>query len=297
VVGRTFDTLGREWSLFLALAVPAALGGIASAAATQSFQALLRDPGAAAAVDQAPLFLAQLIIALLSGVTTLATIVATDHLWRGTSIGLAEALGAGVRLVPRALGLLLLGLLIALGVSFALVLVLLLATALGPVGVFLGVVAFLGFLVLAFWVSARLSLLLPVLVLEGTPVLGVIGRTWRLTRGRALVLFFTALVISLCSLLPAWGGSLFSAFVDDRLVAGIAVGLATLVTAPLSGIWIVLAWGELTGAPHADSTVMTTGKGRVVAIALIAGVGVVLFMIGSAMAASGSSELLGLPGA
>src|SRR3954447_22115075 len=27
VVGRTFDTLGREWSLFLALAVPAGIGG------------------------------------------------------------------------------------------------------------------------------------------------------------------------------------------------------------------------------------------------------------------------------
>jgi hypothetical protein len=294
VVGRTFDTLGREWSLFLVLAVPAGLGGIASAAFTQSFQALLRDPDAAAAVDQAPLFLAQLIIALLSGVTTLATIVATDHLWRGTSIGLADALGAGVQLVPRALGLLLLGLLIAIGLSFVAVISLLVIAALGPIGVFLGVVGFFGFLVLAFWVSARLSLLLPVLALEGTPVVAVIGRTWRLTKGRALLLFLTALVISLCSLLPAWGGTLFSMFVDDRLVAGIAVGLATLVTAPLAGIWTVLAWGELTNAPHADSPVMATGKGRIVAALLILGVGMVLLLVGGAMAATGSSEFLRL---
>jgi len=276
------------------LAVPAGLGGVASAAFTQSFQALLRDPDAAAAVDQVPLILAQLLIGLLSGVTTLATIVATDHLWRGTPIGLAATLGAGVRLVPRALGLLLLGLLIAIGFTFVAVVALLAASALGAFGVFLGAAGLLVLLVVGLWVSARLSLLLPVLALEGAPVLAVIGRTWQLTKGRALLLFLTALVISICSLLPAWGSTLFSMFVDDRLVAGIAVGLATLVTAPLGGIWTVLAWGELTGAPHADSPVMATGKGRVLAMVLIVGVGAVLLLIGGAMATAGSSAFLRL---
>src|SRR5690349_24313596 len=43
VVGRTFDTLGREWSLFLALAVPAGIGGFISGALSPSLPAMLRD--------------------------------------------------------------------------------------------------------------------------------------------------------------------------------------------------------------------------------------------------------------
>ena len=54
------------------------------------------------------------------------------------------------------------------------------------------------------------------------------------------------------------------------------------------------AWGELSGAPHADSEVMTTGKGRTLAALLIVGVGTVLLMVGGAMAATGSSEFLRL---
>ena len=156
IVGRTFDTLGREWSLFLALAIPAGLGGIASAVFTQSIQAILRDPAAAAA-DQAPTILAQLGIAVLSGVTTLATIVATDRLWRGRAVGLGEALRGGVALVPRALGLLLLALAFILLFSFLLVLSLMLIGILGPAGAFVGILAVIVLVVVAFWVSARLS--------------------------------------------------------------------------------------------------------------------------------------------
>jgi hypothetical protein len=146
----------------------------------------------------------------------------------------------------------------------------------------------------AIYVSARLSLLLPVLVLEPTPVLAVIGRTWRLTRGNALTLFLTAFVIGLSGLVPAWGSALFSLFVDNRAIAGVAVALATMVVAPLGAIWTVLAWGRLTGAPHRDSEVMAVGKGRLVGFALVAGVGMVLVVIGGGLAAAGSEEFLRL---
>ncbi len=148
----------------------------------------------------------------------------------------------------------------------------------------------------AIYLSARLSLLLPVLVLEPTPVLAVIGRTWRLTRSHALALFLTAFVIGLSGLVPAWGSALFSLFVDNRVMAGVAVALATMVVAPLGAIWTVLAWGRLTGAPHRDSEVMAAGKGRLVGFGLVAGVGMVLVVIGGGLAATGSEEFLRLTG-
>jgi hypothetical protein len=290
VVGRTFDTMGREWSLYLALAVPAGLGAIASTLFTQSFQAVLQDPQAAAAADPAPLLALQLVIAVMSGVTALATVVATDRLWRGQAAGLGDSLAAGIRLLPRAIGLMLLALLIALalGVVFGIA-ILALANAAG-----LLVILIVLFLALAVWIGLRLAVVLPVLALESTPVLGVLGRAWRLTRGRVLSLLVATIAIGIATLVPAWGGSLFSLFVDDRLVAAVAVGLSTIVTAPLSGIWVTLAWGELTGAPHADSAVMTTGRGRVLAVTLIVGVGMVLLVVGGALAAAGSEEFLRL---
>jgi hypothetical protein len=107
-----------------------------------------------------------------------------------------------------------------------------------------------------------------------------------------LMLFVTSFVVGLCTLLPSWGATVFSLFVEDRLVAGIALGLATMVTAPLSGIWTVLAWGSLTRAPYVESDVMRTGQGRAKAALLVAGVGLVLLLLGGALAGTASDELL-----
>jgi hypothetical protein len=87
---------------------------------------------------------------------------------------------------------------------------------------------------------------------------------------------------------------MFSLFVDDRLIAGVASGLASLVVAPLGAIWTVLAWGQLTGAPHRDSEVMTTGRGRMVGLGIVLGVGAVLLLAGAGLAAAGSEEFLRL---
>jgi hypothetical protein len=297
IVGRTFDTFGREWSLFLALAVPAGVGGFASALLSQSFQDILRDPTAAAETNQLALIVPQLLVSLLGGLTTLGTIVATDRLWRGHPVGLGEALRGAVRLVPRAIGLLLVVFLLILVVVIGMVACLMLIGVLGPAGAFVGVLGVVVLFVLLLYASSRLSIAFPVLALEAIPVRSVVGRAWRLAGGHVLVLFGTALVIGLCSLFPAWGGTLFTMFVPDRIVAGIALGLATMVTAPLAGIWTVLAWAMLTRAPYLDSPVMTTGKGRVVGVAIVLGVGLVLMVIGAGLAGTGASELLDLTSA
>ncbi|HEY3333880.1 MAG TPA: hypothetical protein VGK16_01490 [Candidatus Limnocylindrales bacterium] len=296
LVGRTFDTFGREWSLYLALAIPAGLSGFASAALSPSIQAMVRDPRSQSGLDQVPALIAQLLIAFLGMVASLAMIAATDGYWRGTALGLADAVGRAAGALPRAIGLFLVAILLVLGVGLVVVAAALVVLVTGPLGIALLALAMLALFPVAVYASARLAVILPVLVLERTPLVGVIGRTWRLTRGNALALFLTALVIGLASIIPSWGGAMFSLFVDNRVIAGIALALASMVVAPLGAIWTVLAWGRLTGAPHRDSEVMATGKGRLTGFALVAGVGMLLVIVGGALAATGSAEFLRLTG-
>jgi len=296
LVGRTFDTFGREWSLYLALALPAGLGAFASTALSPSIQAVVRDPGSPTGLEQIPGLLAQLLLAFIGVVASLAMIVVTDGYWRGTTVGLGEAVGRAAGMLPRAIGLFLVALALGLVVGLVVAVVAIVSFAAGPAGILLASLAFLVAFPFAVYLSARLSLLLPVLVLEPTPVLAVIGRTWRLTRSHALALFLTAFVIGLSGLVPAWGSALFSLFVDNRVMAGVAVALATMVVAPLGAIWTVLAWGRLTGAPHRDSEIMAAGKGRLIGFGLVAGVGMVLVVIGGGLAAPGSEEFLRLTG-
>ena len=289
VVGRTFDTLGREWSLFLALAVPAGIGGFVSGVLSPSLPAILRD-GQTTDAQVASMAL-QALVAILGGVTTLGSIVAADRLWRGTGVGLGEAIGRAVSIVPRVIALFIVVLVATVGLAVALTATVLVLQALGPVAGGVGAIAALALLVIAIYVSVRLSLILPVLVLEDTPVVASIGRAWRLSRGHALVLFGIAVVVALCGILPTWGGLLFDMFVDNRLVAGIALGLGSMVVAPLGGIWTVIGWGILSGAPYRDSEVMTTGRGRTLAFLIIATVGLVLVLAGAGLAAAGAAEV------
>jgi hypothetical protein len=295
-VGRTFDTFGREWSLYLALAIPAGLSGFASGALTPALQDIVRQPGAGTGFEQLPGLAAQLLIAFIGIVASLAMVVVTDGYWRGTAVGLSDAVGRAAGSLPRAIGLFLLAMALGVGLGLAFVILALVVLLLGPLGLVLFGLGFLVLLPVAIYVSARLAVILPVLVLERTPVLEVIGRTWRLTRGNALALFLTAFVIGIASIIPSWGGALFSLFVDNRVIAGIALALASMVVAPLGAIWTVLAWGRLTGAPYRDSEVMTTGKGRLTGFALVAGVGLILVVVGGALAATGSAEFLRLTG-
>src|SRR4051794_30675513 len=117
VVGRTFDTLGREWSLFLALAVPAGIGGFISGVLSPSLPAILRD-GQSTEAQLASMAL-QAVVAILGGLTTLGTIVAADRLWRGESVGLGEAFGRAVSIVPRVIALFVVVVIATVGLAVA----------------------------------------------------------------------------------------------------------------------------------------------------------------------------------
>ena len=284
IIGRTFDIFGREWSLFLVLAIPAALG---------SFVQGLVTPASAATPDAMPTlaefvpYIASSVLAGLVGlISTVMVAVAADGLWQGRQVGVAEVVTSGLRRLPRYVAVTVLIALAIGGVAAFLGVVVVAAAAVGlqSGAVVLAVLAGVVLLPVALWVAARLSLLGPVVVLEGHGIRGSIARAWDLSRGHAIMLFLLTLAIGVCAGLPLWGGSLFATYVESPWIAGLALAIATLVFEPLPVIAVVLAWGDLTGGRYADSTVMARGRGRGIAALLVFGLGAILFVAGFGVA-------------
>jgi hypothetical protein len=302
IIGRTFDTYGREWSLFLLLALPAALASLAQAfivpdyvrGAYQGWATMADADPQRVLRDAAVLIAVGAVGAVLSGIGTLAMIVAADRMWRAQPTGILDALGGAFRAAPRAIALwLLLFVGIVLVAFLAGVVTLILVGLAGAVGVLgLAPLVLVGVVALVF-VAVRLTPILVVLVAEGSGVLASVTRTWGLTRGHAIMLFVTGFVVGLCSGLGVYGGSLIASASDSHLVAGLASGLASMIAAPLSAIWPVIAWGDLVGGRHGDSVVIARGRGRMAAVAIVVGLGAMLLIVGiGAVAGSPSSPTL-----
>lgn len=294
VIGRSFDTFGREWSLFLVLAAPSGLGAL--------LQVLIAGPGNAAAtgiaarptVGQILTYLAaSLLSAGLALVSAVAIAVAADALWQGRPIGVAGAFRGGLSALPRYLAVVIaMGLMVGGVVLVVAVVGVIVFAALGPIALVVAVLAGLvGTLALGY-LSARLALLAPVVVLERNGVIGSIVRSWDISRHHVIALFLLTITISLCAALPLWGGALFAGFVTNPLIAGIAVGIAALVFEPLPAIAMVLAWGDRVGGRHADSEVMARGRGRNVAALLVFGLGAILLVAGIGVATQAAATTL-----
>ena len=146
--------------------------------------------------------------------------------------------------------------------------------------------------ILAVVIQVRLSLVLPVIALEEGSPGSVIPRTWRLTKGNAIMLFGCSFLIGLCVSVTAWGSTLFLLFGDNRLIAGIALAIAELVTAPLTGIWVAIAWGDLVGGRHADNELMARGKGRWTTVAMVFGLGTLLVVAGLGVTGAAITRLV-----
>ncbi len=290
ILGRTLDTYGREWSLFLALALPAGIGNLlqvllepASLPAGGSDLASTVDPQVLAG-EIGQFLLAFAVSLVLSWVTALATIVATDRLWSGRPTGLREAIAGAARVAPRAFAVWLLMAAVVVGtVLLASAVGALLFVLLPALGIAVLTVVFLALLAVFIVVAIRLSLVVPVVALEETGIAAAFRRTWALTRGHAILLFATSLLVGLSGAFALWGSSLISSFAGDPLLGALATGIATVVASPLGAIWTVIAWGDLAGGRHADSTIMARGRGRTTAIALVIGFGLVLLVAGFAV--------------
>ncbi len=284
VVGRSFDTFGREWSLFLVLAAPAGLGAF--------LQSLLVGPTGASTAgtlfslyDLVPIFGASLVSAAFALVSSVAITGAADSLWQGRAIGEAGAFRIGLRALPRYLGVVLVIGFIVAGIALVIGLaVIAAAAAAGPAAIVLVVMLAVVLVPAGIYVSARLALLAPVIVLERQGVLGSIVRAWELSRGHALVLFLLTIVVALTTALPLWGGSLFAGSVDNPVIGGVALGIATLIFEPLPAIAVVLAWGDRVGDRHRDSELMARGRGRGIAALLVFGLGGILLVAGLGVA-------------
>jgi hypothetical protein len=292
IVGRTFDTYGREWSLFLILALPVALLSLAQAfAVPESAGGGYTEWSLATAADVervvgdlVPLIVLLVLGSLVSVSATLAMIVATDQLWHTGSTSLPGAVAGALRAVPRAAAL---WFIVILGLGALAVVSTVGAILLVGAGGAIGAAALLALAALVavglVVIAVRLTPVLVVIAVERTGVLASVARAWDRTRGHALMLFVTGFVIGLCSALGGYGSTLIAAGTDDRLVVGLASGLASLVAAPLSAIWVAIAWGDLVGDRDRDDAAVARGTGRWVSAALVAGLGAVLLIVGIAM--------------
>ena len=180
VLGRTFDTFGREWSLFLVLAVPAAVASLLQMLITPTVESQVQNRFAAAPDTPDPwaLFVVSVIVATAVGISALASVVAADRLWRGEPAGIGDTIRGVVRSIPRAIPLWLLVVLVQVGVVLFTVAVLPAmsarptAAATGQAAaltlIVLPIALVIGFAFVA--IQVRLSLALPVVALEeGTP--------------------------------------------------------------------------------------------------------------------------------
>ena len=285
IIGRTFDTVGREWSLFLVLAAPAALGALAQSLIAPP--ATMSEPASSELLldDLGAIIVATIVAALFSLISVLAVTAATDELWRGRAAGVGGAFAHAVRALPRYLAVtILFGLVIAALVATPVALVLASPGAAAGLVVLFALVA-LVLLPVLLWISARLMLLVPVIVLDPDGVTGSIRRAWELSRGHALLLFALSLAIGVIGAMPLWGATLFASFVPSALVGGIALAISTLVYQPLAVIAMTIAWGDRIGGRHADSDVMARGRGRGTGALLVFGLSLILFVIGIGVAA------------
>lgn len=279
VVRRTFEVFGREWSLFLALSLPAAAAGGLS----------LLVPA-----DDVALSLLVLVPTLVVSVLATAVLtVATADIAADRPVGVADVVARGVRAFPRLLVLLALAVVAGIAVGLALVVTLLAAATVPGVGLVVSI-ALLVLVVLGLVVAVRIYPVFALTTLERTGPVESLRRTWSLTRGRALALFGIALVMGLATGPAYWGASLLS--LDGGAPAVLANALALLVTAPVLTISGVLAYLDLRASrPEAPGPVPVRRGPRAIGLAIVLGVGVLLSVTGVGVVGDRLDSLV-LPG-
>ena len=122
------------------------IGGFISGVLSPSVLTVLRAGGSTTDGQVASLVL-QSFVAILTGVTTLATIVAADALWRGSAVGLGEAIGRAVAVAPRAIALFVVVLVATVGLTLFLTLTVVLLQGMAPAAGAIGALGALAILV------------------------------------------------------------------------------------------------------------------------------------------------------
>ena len=279
VVGRTLDTFGSDPSIFLALALPS--GALTGVLAASPF-----GFGVAGLIAIA-------IIALIAGViTSIAMTIATDDMWSGREPQLGALLRRSVARTPALLGASLLALVAIVVVAIGAAVIIGIGFLAGQaVGAFAVIVLAVVLVVALSYVTMRLSMVSLVIILEDVGGLAAFRRSWERTRGSLLRLFGLSLVLGLITL-PASMGAQLLVGTQEPVMVGLATLLSTLVTTPVLAIGLTLAWAALAERPYADNEVVRNGRGRMLALALLMGFGILLSAVGIAQGGGNFAGLL-----
>ena len=269
-VGRTLDTYGSAFPVFVALSIPAAIFTSVTVLAGENVGAAL---------------IASLMTALVGLVTSAAMIFTADDLWRGERPSLAGALDrAADRVVPLFLATLVI--IAALGGIAALAAIVAIAVIAAEPGagsggvLIVAVLLALGFLLVIWHVALRWTLSTPAIVLGGLGPLAGLRQSWSLTRRHLLRLTGLYLVLGLLVVPASIGASLTTTYAAERAVAAVALGVATLLTAPVLAITIAIVYRDLAGRPAPAAAGVERGHGRWTAVTATLGVGLLVLVAG-----------------
>ena len=284
LVNATLDTYIAGWRLFIALGVPAAIGGgLFAGAAVGEIRRGTIGPSVGLFV----------VAAIASVVVTLAMVVVADDLLVGRRPQLGGALRrAAVRFLPLVVTYLALAV-IFIGLSLVAVLSFGIATSLGSGAVLIAVIVLIVVVVAFVVLTVRLALIVPIVLVERLGPLATLNRSWELTRGKALTVFGLVFVVGLLAFPLSIGASMLVR-PEWGLLAAIPVGLAAVVTTPLGQIAPLVAYRALLArlgqAPPADivpgedapPAVRPSPAGRNALLGLLIGGGVLAIAIGAA---------------
>ena len=254
VFARSLDAFAAEWSLFVLFALPIAVAS-------------------AAVLDVASALTSLLLFAVALPSTAMTTLLADD-----LASGRAPAVGAIVRRGLRLTGLLAI-------VELPSLLTILPFTLLPgtpaeaarlPMGALLGALVLA---VVGLYVTLRLSLAVPAVVIDDRRPLDAWRTSWRLTTGNLWRLIGLALVSVMLFFLLFVGSLGVAAATPDPTVAFVALGITDLLTFPLPVIAVALAYRSLLGR-GAWAAERPSSSRRWAVMTLVLGLGVV--MVGAA---------------
>lgn len=271
VVGRTFDTYGSAFGLFLVLSAPVAIFSATSVFAD-------RNP------------LAFLLVALFTVaaaiVTGAAMMLATDDLWRGVRPTIGDVLD---RAAGRAVALFLLAALAILAVAGLAVVMLGAAALLGIAGA-AGSVRGPGLVVVVIFavliaivvtiISLRWGVSAQAIVLDGLRPVAGLRRSWSVTRRHTWRLAGLSIALGLLGALASTGASLLSGYASERALAAIGLALATLVTSPLIVIATSIVYRDLGGRSEGAGEGLPRRAGRVTSSIAVFGGGLIVCAAG-----------------
>lgn len=282
IVGRSLDTYGSAFGLFLPLAAPVAMFSALSVFAGANVPALL---------------LTAVLTAVVGLVTGAAMMFATDDLWRGVRSSIGDVLD---RAAGRAVALILSTFVVALILGGLVVIVAIAGVLLGVAAVAgsgsnagLAIVALLalGASVIASFVLLRWALGGPAIALDGLGPLAGLTRSRALTRGHVWGLVGLYFALGLISLLASGGASLLSTYAPERALAAAGLAVATLLTSPLIAIAPAIAYRDLAGRPEGARDSLPRRAGRRLSLIAVFGAGLIVSAAGIWSVASAGGQV------